>query len=129
MLHHDGKILLAVHSRFWAKKNRRWGLPGGNIEWREDPAVAARREIEEEFDLYLNLNDMQVIGAYAYKGRDHMVYGAEVDYPISEYDRRELVDIGWFTPNEIKDLSLSRRLHAGYELDAISTYLMHSKSR
>ena len=121
----NDQFLLAVHSSFWSRPNRRWGLPGGNIEWREAPEVAAKREIMEEFDL--TLGDLTEIGAYPYKGHQHMVYGAEIPQQISYYDDTELLEIGWFGLQEAWDLHAQQKLHAGYELDAIEAYLALQK--
>lgn len=125
VLHHQGEILLAVHSSFWGRTQRRWGLPGGNIEWREDPEKAARREIYEEFDVHLT--DLTEIGAFPYKGHQHMVYWAEVDTRLNEYDDTELLDIRWFEPGQILTLRDSGELHAGYEWEAIDLYLKQSR--
>ncbi len=118
-------MLLAVHSSFWAKPNRRWGLPGGGIEWREAPEVAVKRELREEFEL--SVDDVTEVGAYRYKGHQHMVYGADIDRQITYYDDSELLEIDWFSLSEIADLADHGKLHAGYEFDAISTFFSQGK--
>lgn len=117
----EDEFFLAIHSSFWAKREQRWGLPGGNIERREEPEYAVRRELQEELDLFVP--NFVEIGAYRYKGHDHMVYGARINEKLTAYDDTELLDIGWYNLNEIKQLDLDNRLHAGYELDAIEKYL------
>ena len=121
VLKHGDEFFLAVHSSFWARRERRWGLPGGRIERREDPECAVRRELEEELDLYVPT--FTEIGVYHYKDNKHMVFGAETNLRVSSYDDTELLDIGGYNLNQIKDLHKNKRLHAGYELDAIEKYL------
>ncbi|NKC01509.1 MAG: NUDIX domain-containing protein [Pseudomonadales bacterium] len=121
VLKHEDEFFLAVHSSFWARKERRWGLPGGGIERREDPEYAVRRELEEELELYVAT--FTEVGPYRYKGNDHMVFGAEIDIRVDTYDDTELLDIGWYNLSQIKGLDQSKRLHAGYELQAIEAYL------
>ncbi len=117
----EARFFLAVHSSFWRRPGRRWGLPGGAVEWREAPHEAMRRELKEE--LYLDIDDWAEIGAYRYKGAEHMVYGVDIATPVEHYDDHELIDIGWFTLDAIRDLDRKGNLHAGYELAAIERYL------
>ncbi len=117
--------MLAVHSSFWAKPNRRWGLPGGGIEWREAPEVAVKRELREELEL--TVDAVTEVGAYPYKGHQHMVFGADIDRQITYYDDSELLDIGWFSRAEIDDFAKQGKLHAGYEHDAIATFFAQTK--
>lgn len=126
VLQHDDHFLLAVHSSFWAKRERRWGLPGGGIERGEHPRDAVQRELEEELDLYLT--DFTEIGAYAYKGHDHIVYGAQSGYRVDDYDDKELLDLGWFSITQISEMAHAGKLHAGYELQAIEQFFRLQRS-
>jgi len=121
VLRHEGRYLLAVHSSFWARKEQRWGLPGGGIERGEHPLDAVKRELHEE--LHLRLNDLTEIGAFYYKGNDHMVFGAESGRFIEQYDTSELLDLRWFSIAELQALHEQSKLHAGYELQAIRQFM------
>lgn len=116
ILYREDRYLLAVHNRFWPG-SRRWGLPGGQIEWGESAHAAAARELEEE--LQIRLPELQEVGAYPYKRALHMVYAAPLDRDIDAFDTIELLDIGWFTEREVLGLRSRSALHADYELDAI----------
>ena len=117
ILHRNGTYLLAVHSSFWYRRDRRWGLPGGQIEWGESPLSAARRELREE--LHVAVPDLMEVGAYHYKQAMHMVYAAPLDQDIVRYDDSELLDIGWFSESDVAALKADKALHADYELEAI----------
>ncbi len=117
VLQRQDHFLLAVHSSFFRRTPRRWGLLGGSIEWGEQPADAARRELREEIDL--ELGELQHVGAYDYKRRQHIVYAAETERTLFNYDEFELVEIDWFDLSGIEDLAARGRLHAGYELEAV----------
>lgn len=121
VLKYGDEFFLAVHSSFWARRERRWGLPGGRIERREDPESAVRRELQEELDLYVPT--FTEVGVYSYKDNEHMVFGAEITLRVSSYDDTELLDIGWYNLCQIEGLYQAKQLHAGYELDAIKKYL------
>ena len=117
----ENEYLLAVHSSFWARPNRRWGLPGGGIERREHPEDAVRREILEEFDV--EIGTCTEVAAFPYKGNQHIVYAARAPQRLSYYDDRELLDIAWYSKADIEALAARGKLHAGYELAAIEAYL------
>lgn len=117
ILYRDGQYLLAVHNRFWRRAEKRWGLPGGQIEWGESPHQAAARELEEELQIYLP--ELVEVGAWSYKRALHMVYAAPLEEDIQEFDDTELLDIGWFSEPEVARLKAQSALHADYELEAI----------
>jgi len=121
ILYRNDEFLLAVHSSMWGVQKRRWGLPGGQIERGESSAIAVARELEEELSLYPSR--LVEIGPYPYKKTLHMVYAAEVTEPIRDYDESELLEIGWFTLPDVRELFSKNRLHANYELHAIEALL------
>lgn len=121
ILYRDDQFLLAVHGGFWGRRHQRWGLPGGQIERGEAPATAAAREIEEE--LNVSVSALLEVGAFPYKQAMHMVYAAEIDAPIRDWDESELIDVRWFTEPDIASLKAAGSLHADYELEAIRALL------
>ena len=121
ILYRDNEYLLAVHASFWGRQQRRWGLPGGQIERGESPHAAVSRELEEELSVYLP--NLLEVGPYPYKKSLHMVYAAEVTEPIRDWDDTELLDIGWFSVDDVRDLRTNNRLHANYELHAIEALI------
>lgn len=117
ILYRDDQYLLAVHNRFRYSHAPRWGLPGGQIEWGESPASAAARELTEELEIHTG--DLLEIGAFSYKRALHMVYATRLDTDIHTFDDTELIDVSWFSENEVAELKSRAALHADYELEAI----------
>ncbi|MEM7097477.1 MAG: NUDIX hydrolase [Pseudomonadota bacterium] len=120
VLRFEDEFLLAVHSSFWARPNRRWGLPGGSIERGEEPIRTVARELEEELEIYIQ--NFSELGAFSYKGSQHIVYGAEIHDRITYYDDSELLDLQWFDLQSVRNLHAAKKLHAGYELQAIERF-------
>ena len=111
------EFLLARHGNEWTARDKGWGLPGGQVEWRESPHDAARREIEEELNVFLaRLED---VGDFHYKRALHKVYCAPFAGEIVEWDDTELREIGWFTLPQVRELETAGNLHAGYERVAV----------
>lgn len=121
ILYQENRFLLAVHGSFWGHQHRRWGLPGGRIEWGESPEIAVARELEEELSVFPER--LLTIGPYTYKKALHMVYAAELSEPIRDWDESELIDVRWFSEEDVAELKARNSLHANYELDAIRALL------
>ena len=128
ILYRDNQFLLADHrgtprTRSHARRAKarsngeiRWGLPGGHVEWREEPMEAARREILEE--LNVTLGPLIPVGDYTYKQRLHAVFAAPGEDLEFDLEFSELAEVRWFTLSEISHLQSFGKLHAGYEYDA-----------
>ena len=80
-----------------------------------------RRELREE--LYIDVGALTDLGDFFYKRAQHRVLAADFEGEIPRYDKYELLKIRWFSAEEIYEMEGRRRLHAGYEADAIRTLL------
>jgi AmmeMemoRadiSam system protein A len=61
-----------------AREPRGWALPGGFVEYGEDPASAARREVKEETGLDVELSDL--LGVYGAPDRDPRQHNVSIVY-------------------------------------------------
>ena len=68
----DGRIVLVQRS-----DNRKWGLPGGIIDWGEDIPHAAERELKEETGLDL-VKIARLVGVYSSPDRDPRLHSISV---------------------------------------------------
>ena len=116
-----GRVLMVVHSNRERVNRGFWGLPGGRIKAYEHFADAARREIREE--LHVALGELHEVGEYRYKGRLHKIVGTVYEKPIVRFDRNEILQIRWHTPEEVDALSADGRLHCGFEDAAVRAFL------
>jgi 8-oxo-dGTP pyrophosphatase MutT (NUDIX family) len=121
VLRNAGRFLLVVHSN-WERVHRdRWGLPGGRVDWGEEPERTAHRELDEE--LGIRVPSLIEVGDYPYKRALHRVYGGDFEGTIVRFDEDELLEIGWYTLDEVVALAGADKLHTGFELTAIRDYL------
>ncbi|MGM1017115.1 MAG: NUDIX domain-containing protein [Actinomycetota bacterium] len=105
----DGdRLLLARHAH-----SRLWSLIGGGVEPGEEPADALRREVQEEIGARVRI--LRIAGAYGgellmaeYPNGDRVAYVTTVYecelLETPEPDGDEIVEIGWFTREEIPTL-------------------------
>ena len=118
------RVLLMHHKKF-----DKWMPPGGHIEADENPIQAVIREAQEEsnIDIRPYLEENKIIDDRAISlplpsfileekidaHGDHpehfhidMVYAVEVPYQEVKHSAEESHDIGWFTEEAMKDLSM-----------------------
>lgn len=99
----DGRILL-IRQRY----RQRWGLPGGLLSRGESPADAARREVEEEVGLTVDLIGAPLVVVDPGPQRVDVVYKAEPAPGIDPDDARptspEIVDAVWYPLDGLPDV-------------------------
>ncbi|MEL6130510.1 MAG: NUDIX hydrolase [Cyanobacteria bacterium J06656_5] len=97
----DGRIVLIQR-----RDSGRWGLPGGLVDWGEDIATSARRELLEETGLDL-LNVGRLVGVYSHPERDPRFHStcvaleAHVDGKFFIRDKAEVMRIEAFAVDAI----------------------------
>jgi 8-oxo-dGTP pyrophosphatase MutT (NUDIX family) len=94
-----GRVLLVRHTYGYPA----WELPGGSLRRHELPALAARRETQEELGLAIDhwrpLGDLQV--TIDHRPVTLHCFQAELERPAVDLDRGELAIAGWFQRGQL----------------------------
>ena len=97
----DGRIVLIQR-----RDSGRWGLPGGLVDWGEDIATSARRELLEETGLSV-VRVGRLVGVYSHPERDPrfdsicVALEAYVDGEFYIRDKAEVIKIAAFAVKDI----------------------------
>lgn len=99
----DGHVLLVEHIY-----RRRWGVPGGLLERREDPRDAAVRECREEVGLAIEVVGEPAVVVDPVPQRVDIVYRARlaagVDWADAAPRSPEIGSVRWFPPDALPEL-------------------------
>ena len=104
----DGRIVLVRR-----RDNGLWGLPGGIVDWDEDIATAAKRELSEETGLTLTKVG-RLVGVYSGAHRDPRFHSvcvaleAQVEGSFQILDQAEISAVQAF---EVSSLPLAELAH------------------
>ncbi|MEM1994494.1 MAG: NUDIX hydrolase [Nitrososphaerales archaeon] len=109
----DGRVLL-VKRRFEPSREK-WSIPGGLVELGERVKDAVKREILEEVGLEIKLIKLIDVVDNITRDKDGRI---RFHYILSDYlaapkggvlkGNEEVLDIGWFTPEEASKLNLTK---------------------
>jgi 8-oxo-dGTP diphosphatase len=97
----DGQIVLVRR-----RDTGQWSLPGGMVDWGEEIATTARREIAEETGLEL-IKIRRLVGVYSTPNRDPRIHSisvlieVEVRGTFDISDTLEITDVKSFLPEEL----------------------------
>ena len=99
----EGRVLLVTHSY-----SRGWGLPGGLMNRREDPATTASRELREELGVDVGLTGPAI--AIKTPGRSHIniLFRGELDDAAASTvagRSPEITGAGFFALDDLPDLA------------------------
>jgi 8-oxo-dGTP pyrophosphatase MutT (NUDIX family) len=118
---HDGRVLLIDHYRF-ISKTRGWEIPAGRVNDGEQPEQAAARELIEETGFMAG--SVQKLGRYyssigssnqvfhLFMGRGLLPMGTAID-------TNEVMDLRWFTPDEVRQFIFRNAILDGLSLTAL----------
>ena len=100
----DGHMLLVRQSY----RREGWGFPGGLMRRGEDPADAARRELQEELGIDVELQGLPVVVIDSPQRRVDAVFHARLAdgsaQPEATTHSPEISDARWFPPDGLPEL-------------------------
>ncbi len=99
-----------------ARSNNTLAIPGGHVLAGEDGLTGLKRELKEELSLEnLNINHLDTI-VYPYNSYIFNVYLIEdkIDIDSIKYDTEEVVNINWYTKEEIINKVKDGKVNKGY---------------
>jgi len=107
-----GKFLIDLRSDIDRPEHNRWELPGGKVEFGEDPTVALKREMHEEIGVevaIVTLLPKIYTNIWHYEKEDVQVlligYLCTIVRGEAKPSNEEVADIKWITPSEIRSFS------------------------
>lgn len=107
ILERDGLVFIAKRAAHKRIAPGKWHLPGGHVEFGEDPEAAVVREFKEEFDLDIKIIDAFRTFSYVEHG-DHTVgitFVITADHipehiPLDPHDTQA---VKWITAGQVDD--------------------------
>lgn len=111
ILDEDNRILLARLSKIVRGNAGKWTLPGGGIEFGEDPKKAIVREVKEETGLNATVGKLLDVDSDVFKFTDATAHGIRIIYEATVEPGDIVVEsngstdaVQWFSRQEIKEL-------------------------
>jgi len=100
----DGRVLLVRQSY----RGDGWGFPGGLLRRHEEPAAAARRELQEELNIEVELTGQPVVVVDPTMRRVDVIFNARLAPASPEPEdgphSPEITDARWFAPDDLPRL-------------------------
>ena len=101
IIHHNGRVLIAQRRKD-SHMGLKWEFPGGKIEPGEDVAACLKREIKEELDLEIEVEQELTVVEHQYEEKKVILHCHWCRYLEGEAKTRECRDFKWVNVDEMK---------------------------
>ena len=104
VLKKDNKYLLVQEAK--KKCFGKWNIPAGHLEFNESVFDGAKREVLEECGYQVELKGIAHIENKFYDNDNYIViiFSTEITGGSISYNKNEILDVKWFTYEEIKSM-------------------------
>lgn len=116
-------ILLCRLSAIVGADAGKWTLPGGGIDFGEDPATAVVREVKEETGLDARVSKLLDVDSAVFELPDHIVHAMRIIYQASVEQGNLKTEVDgstdacdWFRLDQLKHLPLNSLAQKGLRL-------------
>lgn len=121
---HDGKLLIVKRSSKAKFLPNYYELPGGHVEFGEEPKEALKREIKEELGVDVTIFEpFHYFSYFSDEGNVHNIeiaFFAKVNESVKNIKLNEHEDIRWVTKNELDSYKISDKeketMKKGFEI-------------
>ena len=119
ILKKDNKYLLVQEAQ--EKCYGKWNIPAGHLDPNETIFDGAKREIVEESGFNVNLTGIAYIANMVLPNDEFIgvVFSTEIISGEIKYNKDEILDVKWFTLDEIKGMKDDLRI-ADWIIDSVS---------
>ena len=101
---HEGKMLVVKHS----ENADYYALPGGGLEWGENPIACMTREIVEELGIAPTVGPLLYVHSWTDKEKQHIEFFFQIENAVAYLDTAklrgthssEIFEIRWAEPSE-----------------------------
>lgn len=101
IIRHNGQVLIAQRKQ-GAHEGLLWEFPGGKLESGESPEEGLIREIKEELDIDISVDDIFKVVSHCYdKERHVMLLVYLCQYLSGKPKTKDCQDFRWVTPDEM----------------------------
>jgi 8-oxo-dGTP diphosphatase len=106
IIRRNGKILIAKRSSTSSLPNK-WEFPGGKIDDGETPKECLKRELQEEFDIIVDVGDYLTESVYQYEQRTIRLIAFHVNTEADFATLNAHDDVRWVPAEELLDYDLA----------------------
>lgn len=118
-----GEIVL-VKSYRYISDTTAWEVPAGTVPPEQSHRDCIIEELKEEAGSVVDENDLKYIGSYYPSiGSSNQVFycyhAKNVKQVTNDFDKNEILDVKWFSKNEIKRMILDEEIQDGFTLSIL----------